>query len=249
MYFCPCCGYRVFYEQPPGTYLVCPICFWEDTGETGKLRQAQLNFIKIGACHPQWLERVRCPKQDERDPNWQLLDEKIKTVGSQIIQQIRTTFEGIEREDGISLYEAREIYLIRDYAYNFSLPSPEAKELLAKANAIEIGRNWQEIPEKTLIEFIDFTTIFYYYLDPKGWRYYLPAYMICSIQRYIEHDCRHYLHQVRHMFLEEEQHLVWDRIQQAFHQPHKTEYLALITVEQQSAIKDFLQFVVDYGKD
>ena len=51
------------------------------------------------------------------------------------------------------------------------------------------------------------------------------------------------------IFLEQEQHLVWDRIQQDFHQPNKAEYLALITVEQQSAIECFLQFVIDYGKD
>ena len=94
MYFCPCCGYRVLYEQPPATYLVCPICFWEDTGESWKLRQAQLNFVRLGACHQKWLERVRCPtEQDERDPSWQLLDEKIKAVGTHIIQQIITAFK------------------------------------------------------------------------------------------------------------------------------------------------------------
>ncbi len=28
-YPCPCCGYLVFTE-PPGSYTICPICFWED---------------------------------------------------------------------------------------------------------------------------------------------------------------------------------------------------------------------------
>ncbi|MCS6814521.1 MAG: CPCC family cysteine-rich protein, partial [Cyanobacteria bacterium] len=31
LYPCPCCGYLVLSQPPPGTYLVCPICFWEDT--------------------------------------------------------------------------------------------------------------------------------------------------------------------------------------------------------------------------
>jgi hypothetical protein len=28
-YPCPCCGYLVF-EEEPGSYDICPICFWED---------------------------------------------------------------------------------------------------------------------------------------------------------------------------------------------------------------------------
>jgi len=29
---CPCCGYRTLELQPPGTYEICDICFWEDDG-------------------------------------------------------------------------------------------------------------------------------------------------------------------------------------------------------------------------
>ncbi len=29
-YTCPCCGYRTLDEEPPGTYDICEICFWED---------------------------------------------------------------------------------------------------------------------------------------------------------------------------------------------------------------------------
>src|SRR5436190_23116503 len=28
-YPCPVCGYLVF-DEPPGSYAICPICFWED---------------------------------------------------------------------------------------------------------------------------------------------------------------------------------------------------------------------------
>ena len=29
-YPCPCCGYRTLTEEPPGTFEICPVCYWED---------------------------------------------------------------------------------------------------------------------------------------------------------------------------------------------------------------------------
>lgn len=29
-YACPCCGYKKLDYEPPGTYDICDICFWED---------------------------------------------------------------------------------------------------------------------------------------------------------------------------------------------------------------------------
>ncbi len=29
-YTCPCCGYKTIEEEPPGTYEICNICYWED---------------------------------------------------------------------------------------------------------------------------------------------------------------------------------------------------------------------------
>jgi len=29
-YTCPCCGYRTIEEEPPDTYEICNICYWED---------------------------------------------------------------------------------------------------------------------------------------------------------------------------------------------------------------------------
>ena len=106
----------------------------------------------LGACAPEWLKQVRCPtEKDERDPNWQLLDEKIKTNGTKIIQQVMSAFKNVKREDGISLNEANEIYLIEDLAYPaFGINSPEAEALLAKANATDIDSDWQEISEENL---------------------------------------------------------------------------------------------------
>ena len=85
-YTCPCCGYKTLSEKPPGTYEICPICFWEDDGvqfndpdyEVGanrvSLRQAQKNFIRYGVAELKDKSHVRKPsKNDVKDPNWKPL--------------------------------------------------------------------------------------------------------------------------------------------------------------------------------
>ncbi|MEH7454508.1 CPCC family cysteine-rich protein [Gottfriedia acidiceleris] len=85
-YTCPCCGYKTLDEEPPGTYDICSICFWEDDPVQFKdpefegganipsLRQAQINFIEYGACEERCIKFVRNPNErDKKDPNWELL--------------------------------------------------------------------------------------------------------------------------------------------------------------------------------
>jgi len=85
-YTCPCCGYKTLDEKPPGTYDICPVCFWEDDAvqfddpdyEGGanevSLRQAQKNFMEFGACERRVLSHVRRPTGvDERDMEWRPL--------------------------------------------------------------------------------------------------------------------------------------------------------------------------------
>jgi hypothetical protein len=85
-YTCPCCGYRTLSEEPPGTYEICTICFWEDDAVQSRdpdakqgankvsLREAQKNFIEIGASSIKVLRYIRKPKEkDEKDENWKPL--------------------------------------------------------------------------------------------------------------------------------------------------------------------------------
>ncbi|MGM7637493.1 CPCC family cysteine-rich protein [Bacillus sp. Hm123] len=85
-YTCPCCGYKTLEEEPPGTYDVCEICFWEDDivqfndpdyeggANEVSLRQAQKNFNKFGACEEVCIRSVRKPNEkDIKDPNWKAL--------------------------------------------------------------------------------------------------------------------------------------------------------------------------------
>ncbi|HHY43190.1 MAG TPA: hypothetical protein GX514_10175 [Thermoanaerobacterales bacterium] len=85
-YTCPCCGYKTLDEEPPGTYSICPICFWEDDGiqfddpdyEGGanrvSLKQGQKNFLKFGACEKEMIKYVRKPdKNDIKNNEWKPL--------------------------------------------------------------------------------------------------------------------------------------------------------------------------------
>jgi hypothetical protein len=86
MYSCPCCGYDVF-DGPPGSFDICPICFWEDdivqlafpdlAGGANRcsLIEGQSNFAAFGACEERIKSHVRQPTESEvRDSAWRLLD-------------------------------------------------------------------------------------------------------------------------------------------------------------------------------
>lgn len=85
-YTCPCCGHRVF-DEPPGSYDICPVCFWEDdlsqlrwpnTGggaNDASLIEAQESFRQLGASEARFVEHVRPPKAAHPiDPTWRLFD-------------------------------------------------------------------------------------------------------------------------------------------------------------------------------
>lgn len=82
-YTCPCCGYKTLDEEPPGTYEICLLCFWEDDplpfddpdyvgGANGiSLRQAQKNVMRFGVSEVCYLDRSDKRGQFEKDANWQ----------------------------------------------------------------------------------------------------------------------------------------------------------------------------------
>jgi hypothetical protein len=97
---CPCCGFLVF-DQSPGSYEICKICFWEDdlvqlgfpkfAGGANKpsLMEAQRNFAEFGACEIRLLQHVRPPMpEDIRDPDWRPVD------------PLRDLFTALDRGDG-----------------------------------------------------------------------------------------------------------------------------------------------------
>src|SRR5947199_236274 len=73
----PCCGYYTLDEEPPGTFLICPVCFWEDdnvqfsdhdyAGGANRvsLNEARKNFREFGASEKRVVKMVRPPQADE----------------------------------------------------------------------------------------------------------------------------------------------------------------------------------------
>ena len=71
MYTCFCCGFKTLTEQPPGSFEICPVCFWEDdpaqaanpslAGGANKvsLSEARQNFLSFGASSRDVLNSVR----------------------------------------------------------------------------------------------------------------------------------------------------------------------------------------------
>ncbi len=150
--------------------MTCPICFWEDTGASPSvLRLAQRNFLKFGACEHEWSDQVRRPTEQERRIwNWQPLDALAEIARPAVIAQITKAFEGVSREDGVSLHEAR---VIDDWG---------GEAARAEARKIDTDSRWQDVPVEWIEQLYDALS----FLDPKGWRYYLPAYMLYSLRFY-----------------------------------------------------------------
>lgn len=76
-YPCQCCGFLTLDERPPGTFAICPVCWWEDDDVQGRdhdyaggandvsLRQAQENFRKLGVIEARFSSNVRAPTPEE----------------------------------------------------------------------------------------------------------------------------------------------------------------------------------------
>ena len=83
---CPCCGHLTFAEQP-GSYDICPVCFWEDDNvqlrwpdssggaNTPSLIEAQRNYADFGAMEVRFKGNVRQPLADDPvDRGWRPVD-------------------------------------------------------------------------------------------------------------------------------------------------------------------------------
>lgn len=112
------------------------------------------------------------PENKKRSRQWQMLNTMADNARLAIIAQIVAAFDGVEREEGISLHEARVI----------DCYGSEAARKAAKAK--DTDRRWQDISDIQIEDFYN-ALIF---LDAKGFRYYIPAYAIWSLKHYMTSD-------------------------------------------------------------
>jgi hypothetical protein len=74
---CPCCGCFTLDEEPPGTFQICPVCWWEDDrvqfddpdfaggANAPCLRRARFEYLFTGVADPDHRAHTRPPREDE----------------------------------------------------------------------------------------------------------------------------------------------------------------------------------------
>ncbi len=92
----------------------------------------------------------------------------MEEIREALINDIREAFAEVSREDGVTLHEAD---VIDDYG------SAAAR---AEARKLDTEERWQDVPDAD-IEKYDWILSF---LDLKGFKYYIPAYMVWSLKNY-----------------------------------------------------------------
>jgi len=87
---CPACGYLVF-AGPPGSYDICPVCFWEDDGlqlefattlaggaNHMTLFEWQARYAQNADHYPDLEPCVHLPgPAEQRDPAWRPIDRRV----------------------------------------------------------------------------------------------------------------------------------------------------------------------------
>lgn len=88
---CPCCGHLVF-DEPTGSYDICPVCFWEDDefqllcptrggANQVSLIEGQRNYQRFRVCEPRFAKNVRLARKDEPvETGWRPIDPAVDRI-------------------------------------------------------------------------------------------------------------------------------------------------------------------------
>jgi hypothetical protein len=124
---------------------------------------------------PQAVRSIAVPPHDvARDD---ILPKQMETPSyeqekSALIEEITAAFQDVSREDGITLHEAEVLD---------SYGGPEERAL---ARAQDTEARWQEVPEEDIR--LGYAVL--HFLDLKGFRYYLPAYLVWYLRNIDNED-------------------------------------------------------------
>ncbi len=137
-----------------------------------------------------------------------------------LIEEITAAFDGVSREDGVTLHEAT---VLDDYG---------SLEERAEARKQDTEDNWQDVPE----EDIRFNDAVLSFLDPKGFHYYIPAYVVWYLRNIDNEDPNYWSNTFDSVIF---------HLAAGFHGEVDNFYLSkfkLFTPEQAKAIAHFLVF-------
>jgi len=147
----------------------------------------------------------------------------VKQIAEGIIGEIRRAFSDVSRDDGVTLHEA----LVID---NYGSDAERSA-----ARQLDTDCRWQDVPDH-LIEENDSVLCF---VDPKGFRYYLPAYMVWSLRNYEKSEGFSHNHPICCLGLGESGSIrQWD-----------LERFEVFNDEQATAICEFLRFMAQQDED
>ena len=141
---------------------------------------------------------------------------------SALIAEITAAFDGVSRKDGITLHEAMAM---DDWK------SPEEQRA---ARRLDLETRWQDVPDDDIFACCSALS----FLNDKGFRYYVPAFMIYGL-RYWGDDCNGILNSC-------EYHLLHDYPKSL----RKSDPAAIaskyqFTDAQSKAVARFLRFIID----
>ncbi len=142
-----------------------------------------------------------------------------------LVAEITAAFDGVSREDGTTLHEADAM---DDWK------SPEDQHA---ARRLDPEKQWQDVPDKDIFACSSALS----FLNEKGFRYYIPAFMICSLRHWgddgsvILNSCEyHLLHEYPKSLRKSEPASIAGKYQ--------------FTDAQSKAVARFLRFIIDFDE-
>jgi len=144
---------------------------------------------------------------------------------SALVAEITAAFDGVSREGGTTLHEA-------DAMDDFK--SPEEQRA---ARQFDLEKRWQDVPDRDIFACSSALS----FLDEKGFRYYIPGFMICSLRHWgadgsvILNSCKyHLLHDYPKSLRKSEPASIASKYQ--------------LTDTQSKAVARFLRFIIDFDE-
>jgi hypothetical protein len=143
----------------------------------------------------------------------------------ELVAEITAAFEGVTREDGTTLHEASALD---------ERKSPEEQQA---ARRLDMEKRWQDVPDGDIFACCSALS----FLNEKGFRYYLPAFMIYGL--------RHWGDDWNGILNACEYHLLHDYPQSL----RKSEPASIarkyqLTDAQSRAVARFLRFIIDFDQ-